>query len=158
MKKIFCIFLLLSAQLSYAEDKLVFAAFSAVNICANNDGTNHQEVCMFSMYYEPNVAMIVVGGHGEISLDHSVPSLGLNLITNISVKTFEKVIQIKASTVRDGEIFIGPVSITTPSVDLLNTVQYSGHKVCGNEKCDVYYKPFLYLSTPWSSEDMPLNL
>ena len=147
---------MLWAQLSWAN-KLEFAAFSAIKVCANNANTNHQEVCSISMYHDPNVTIDVSNGEGETTIDHSLPEFGLNLLTKVAVKTFEKVIQIKATTIRDGEVFIGPLSITAPSIDLLNTVQYSGPTVCGNPECNVYYKPFIYISTPWSPEGRTLN-
>jgi hypothetical protein len=157
MKILYLITALLFANYTWAE-QLELAAFSAINICANHDGTNNQEICYFSMYHEPNTSIELVNGEGSTIIDHSVPNLGFkNLKTKISIKAFEKVIQIKASTLKDEEVFIGPVSVTTPSISLLNTVQYSGPTICGNPECNVYYKPFIHLGAPWSPEDLPLN-
>jgi hypothetical protein len=158
MKKLSFIIALLLTSYSWSAS-LELAAFSAVNICAKHDGTNNQEVCYFSMYHEPNAKMELVDGEGSVLIDHSVPDLGFkDLKTFVSIKAFEKVIQIKASTYKDGDVFIGPVAVTTPSIPLLNTVQYWGPKVCGNPECNVYYKPFIYLGAPWSPKDLPLSL
>jgi len=155
MKKLYFIFALFHTSYSWSAS-LELAAFSAVIICANHDGTNNQEVCYFSMYHEPNAKIELVDGEGSVLIDHSVPGLGFkDLKTFVSIKAFEKVIQIKASTYKDGDEFIGPVAVTTPSIPLLNTVQYWGPKVCGNPECNVYYKPFIYLGAPWSPEDLP---
>jgi hypothetical protein len=158
MKKLYFVIPLLLTSYSWSAS-LKLAAFSALNICSNHEGTNNQEVCYFSMYHEPNAKIELVNGEGSILIDHSIPDLGFkDLKTFVSIKAFEKVIQIKASTYKDGDVFIGPVAVTTPSISLLNTVQYWGPKFCGNPECNVYYKPFIYLGVPWSSDDLPLSL
>lgn len=136
---------------------ITFAAFTGVNVCAQNEGTGGAEQCMVYINHMPNVTIETDHTPTELVLNHS--QYGLNIKTVISLKVkdanslYQFDVKLESIDMESLKNLVGPITLSLKSFENLNIIKVDGEKICRNAACDEWLSPFIYFGPAWTQEE-----